>query len=481
MPYQANNEPAFWQGLSGSVLLRHSLLCILWLMVWMLGLLVEYTEHASVWFPAAGLTFAALYIIGLRIIPVLLVACVCITFWAVHYYQLQLNNWQTLQGGLLFGLGHILPYYLGSQLLRRLANTSQCTLPLFVIGFIILATGSALVTTFSVIAALVIAGMMPVSAISETWLPFWVGDMAGVIVLAPLFAAVINTLYPSTGISLSQFVGPAQRIASRFFIHKLALNLVLLWLAMLLANYADTPESAFAIFFLVIPHMWIACTESAFYTTLSVALSSFAIALLVNVLALMDYVMVYQFAINVIAANALFGLAVPALMASNSQLRLVASTDSLTRVASRDYLQQRAELEISRSLQQSEPLCLMVFDIDHFKQINDNYGHSTGDQVLLQVCQLAQQILRPADVIGRYGGDEFVVILPNTRKEAVVAIGNRIIERFQQIELAEQLTVSASFGVASLQKDDSFRSLFERADEALYRAKQQGRSQVAWH
>jgi len=228
MPYQANNEPAFWQGLSGSVLLRHSLLCILWLMVWMLGLLVEYTEHASVWFPAAGLTFAALYIIGLRIIPVLLVACVCITFWAVHYYQLQLNNWQTLQGGLLFGLGHILPYYLGSQLLRRLANTSQCTLPLFVIGFIILATGSALVTTFSVIAALVIAGMMPVSAISETWLPFWVGDMAGVIVLAPLFAAVINTLYPSTGISLSQFVGPAQRIASRFFIHKLALNLVLL-------------------------------------------------------------------------------------------------------------------------------------------------------------------------------------------------------------------------------------------------------------
>ncbi|MDX1538749.1 diguanylate cyclase [Arsukibacterium sp.] len=473
--------PAFWQGLSGSVLLRHSLLCILWLMVWMLGLLVEYTEHASVWFPAAGLTFAALYIIGLRIIPVLVVACVCITFWAVHYYQLQLNNWQTLQGGLLFGLGHILPYYLGSQLLRKLANASQCTLPLFVIGFILLAAGSALVTTFSVIVALVVAGMMPVSAISATWLPFWVGDMAGVIVLAPLFAAVISTLYPSTGISLSQFVGPAQRIASRFYVYKLVLNLVLLCLAMLLANYADTPESAFAIFFLVIPHMWIACTESAFYTTLSVALSSFAIALLVNLLALMDYVMVYQFAINVIAANALFGLAVPALMASNSQLRLVASTDSLTRVASRDYLQQRAELEISRSLQQSEPLCLMVFDIDHFKQINDNYGHSTGDQVLLQACQQAQQILRPADVIGRYGGDEFVVILPNTRKEAVVAIGNRIIERFQQIELAEQLTVSASFGVASLQQGDSFRSLFERADEALYRAKQQGRSQVAWH
>lgn len=480
MPYQAENAPAFLSWLRNSVLLRHSLLFILWLAVWMLGLLVEYTEHASVWFPAAGLTFAALFIIGLRIIPVLLLACVVITFWAVHYYQLQLSIWQTLQGGLLFGLAHIVPYYLASQLLRRLAATAQCTLPLFVIGFILLAAGSALVATWTVIAALVVAGMMSVSAVSATWLPFWVGDMAGVIVLAPLFAAVLSVFYPVTT-SVGQFVGPGQRFASRYFLYKLLLNLVLLSLAMLLANYADTPESAFAIFFLVIPHMWIACTESAFYTTLSVAISSFAIALLVNLFALMDYVMVYQFAINVIAANALFGLAVPALMASNNQLRLVASTDSLTRVASRDYLQQRAELEISRSLQQGEPLCLMVFDIDHFKQINDKYGHSTGDQVLLQACQQAQQLLRPADVIGRYGGDEFVVILPNTAKEAVVAIGNRIIESLQQIELAERLAVSASFGVASVQHGDSYRSLFERADAALYRAKQQGRSQVAWH
>ncbi|MDX1677372.1 diguanylate cyclase [Arsukibacterium sp.] len=481
MRYLTNLGQIVLQRLSGGALLRDSLLFILWLAVWMLGMLVEYTEHASVWFPAAGLTFAALFTLGLRIIPVLLIACVGVTFWTVDSYQLPLNSWQTLQSGLLFGLAHILPYYLGTYLLRGLYASGKCTLPLFVICFIILASGSALVATFSVIAALVISGMMNATAISETWLPFWVGDMAGVIVIAPLFAAVISVLYPSSGLSLSQFVGPAQRFASPKFGYKLLLNLILLTLVMLLANYADTPESAFAIFFMVIPHMWIACTESAFYSTLSVAVSSFTIALLVNLFALMDFVMVYQFAINVIAANALFGLAVPALMATNNQLRLVASTDSLTRVASRDYLQQRAELEISRSLQQGEPLCLMVFDIDHFKQINDKFGHSTGDLVLLQACQQAQQLLRPADVIGRYGGDEFVVILPNTRQEAVVAIGNRIIERFLQIKLAEQLTVSASFGVAALKPGDSFRSLFKRADIALYRAKQQGRSQVAWH
>lgn len=418
----------FAQLCSASLLWRNLLLFVLWLAVWMLSLLVEYTEHASVWFPAAGLTFAALFIVGVRAIPALLSACVCITFWAGYYYQLDLGFWQLLQGGLMFGVAHIIPYYAGARLLRHLALRGQFSLPLFVIGFLLLAALSSILATAAVIAALVLSGMMSFSAISSTWLPFWIGDLAGVVVIAPLFASLLSVLYPAPKFVLEDFVGPQQRIASTEFKYKLALNLALLTLAMLLAWYADTPESAFAIFFLVIPHMWIACTESAFYNAVSVALSSFFIALLVNQLGLMEYVMVYQFAINVIAANALFGLAVPALTAANYQLRLVASTDSLTRVASRDHLQQRAELEIAVSLEQQQPLCLMVFDIDHFKQINDQLGHSVGDQVLQQACQVAQQLLRPTDVIGRYGGDEFVVILPHTEQDAVVAIGKRIIE-----------------------------------------------------
>lgn len=472
---------SFAQQLSTSMVWRNLLLFVLWLAVWMLGLLVEYTEHASVWFPAAGLTFAALFIVGVRAIPVLLSACVGITFWAGHYYQLELGFWQLLQGGLLFGIAHIIPYYAGARILRHLAHRGQFNLPLFVIGFLLIAALSSMLATIAVITALVLSAMLPFSAVNSTWLPFWIGDLAGVVVIAPLFASLLSVLYPAPKFVLENFTGPQQRIATTQFKHKLTLTLSLLTLSMLLAWYADTAESAFAIFFLVIPHMWIASTESAFYNAVSVALSSFFIALLVNLLALMDYVMVYQFAINVIAANALFALAVPTLTAANYQLRLIAATDSLTRVASRDHLQQRAELEISRSLEQAQPLCLMVFDIDHFKQINDQLGHSVGDQVLQQACQVTQQLLRPTDVIGRYGGDEFVVILPHTEQDAVVAIGQRIIERLRQIELADHLQVSASFGVATLQSGDSFRSLFERADSALYRAKQQGRSQVAWH
>lgn len=459
---------------------RNVLLLILWLFVWTLGLLVEYTAHASIWFPAAGLTCAALFVIGIRAVPAIILAGVIVTFWTGYQYQLALNSWQLLQAGLLFGVAHIVSYYAGARILRRIANVGQFHLPLFVIAFLLIAALGSLLATFSVLGSLVISSMMPIEDIAKTWLPFWIGDMAGVMVIAPLFSGILAVLYPQPKFVLEDYIGLQQRAASKAYTFKLGVNIVLLTAAMLLARYANTPESAFAVFFLVIPHMWIACTETAFFSALSVAVSSFALALLVHFLGLLQYAMVYQFAINVIAANALFSLAVPALMIANKQLRLIVSTDSLTKVASRAHLQQRAELEIARALEQQEPLCLMVFDIDHFKQINDQLGHSVGDQVLREACSAAQQLLRPTDVIGRFGGDEFVVLLPNTQRDVVVAIGQRIIERLKQLTLTDKLAVSASFGVASLEQDDSFRTLFERADLALYQAKKQGRSQVAW-
>jgi diguanylate cyclase (GGDEF)-like protein len=269
-----------------------------------------------------------------------------------------------------------------------------------------------------------------------------------------------------------------QQHFSRRFLLKLLLNGLLLTFCMLLAKVTDSPNSAFAIFFLVIPHMWIACSESALLNVSSVALSSFLIAFWVHLLGLMDYVMVYQFAINVIAANTLFGLAIPTLLADNMQLRKVAFTDSLTQVASRDRLEQRAALEVLRSAQEQQPLALLVFDIDHFKKINDEFGHHVGDQALQQLARLAQQSLRPFDLLGRFGGDEFVVLLPQTPVAAALHIAERIIEQLQQVRIADTHQLTASFGVAGLQPDEDYEQLFRRADRALYQAKLAGRNRA---
>ena len=190
--------------------------------------------------------------------------------------------------------------------------------------------------------------------------------------------------------------------------------------------------------------------------------------------------MVYQFAINVIAANTLFGLALPTLIADNIKLRRVADTDALTQAASRDCFEQRARLDIIRCRQHRQALAVIVFDIDHFKRINDRYGHSVGDKALKHVCLIAQQALRPADMLGRFGGDEFVALLPGIDQAAAIVIAERIRLHVLESRLEGAHTITASFGIAEMHEHDTYESIFERADQALYRAKQEGRNRAAW-
>ena len=160
------------------------------------------------------------------------------------------------------------------------------------------------------------------------------------------------------------------------------------------------------------------------------------------------------------------------------QLRKVAFTDNLTQVASRDRLEQRAQLEITKARQDDEHFSLMVFDIDNFKQINDEFGHHIGDHALQQLCLIAQHSLRPEDLLGRFGGDEFVILLPKTCKQAAQQVAERILEELQNVRVADVQRLTASFGVAQLSDDEDYDMLFMRADQALYRAKYQGRNCV---
>lgn len=247
---------------------------------------------------------------------------------------------------------------------------------------------------------------------------------------------------------------------------------------MALSKYAHNPNSAFAIFFLVIPHMWIACSEKAITNLFCIAYSSFLIAFAVNFYGLVDMSLVFQFAISVVAANTLFCLAMPSLISDNQKLRQMVLYDSLTQAASRDHLIEHAGLQIKRNQKGQTPLALIVFDIDNFKQINDVHGHTGGDQVLIQISKNAKSCLRPGDLLARFGGDEFVALLPEATESAALEVAERIRTSLHHIELAGK-HLSSSFGVSFLEAQDTFESLFERADKALYKAKEQGKNRVA--
>lgn len=462
-----------------SAVARSVALLAAWLLVWEVGYLVEYTDHVSVWFPVAGLTFASLVVMGPSAAPALLVGCVLITFATRRDYNLPLSDLETLKAGLLFGAAHLVPYGLGAAGFRLVMRRAGRDITRVVVAFLVIAAVACLLTVSLVLPSLVVSNMMPAGDVSEAWLPFWVGDMAGVMALAPLFIGLLGRLLPGRLFDPAELpVGAFGRPTARFAL-VFGFMITLLIGSMVLAQATRQPNSAFAIFFLVVPHMWIACTESPLTNALAVGFTSFLIAFLVHMLGLMDFVMVYQFAISVIAANTLFGLAVPTLIADNTKLRTVAFTDRLTQVASREQLERQAASEIVRCDAQGHPFSLLVFDIDRLKAINDTFGHQAGDTALRQICEVVRHALRPIDTLGRIGGDEFVVLLPQTSGLHAEQVGARIVHQLDKANVGgANYDLSASIGAAERLPGERYEQLFARADAALYQAKLDGRGRV---
>jgi diguanylate cyclase (GGDEF)-like protein len=166
-----------------------------------------------------------------------------------------------------------------------------------------------------------------------------------------------------------------------------------------------------------------------------------------------------------------------------AELRELAHTDPLTGLLNRRAFGQRLEQELHRAQRQGLITTLMLIDIDYFKTVNDTYGHSAGDHVLNQIAQVCRQTLRASDVIGRYGGEEFVILLPATDQAAAMLVAERLRQRIAQHEIDlghDALTLTASLGVVVVTPFDttSPQQRLDQADQALYRAKQQGRNRV---
>lgn len=449
-----------------------------WLGVWLLAYIVEYVNHASVWFPPAGLTFASLLVVGLELVPLLFLCGIISTLWTGHLYHLHMGMTELLIPGLVFSVTHIVPYFIAAQLLRRIANNRVSQIPTLALLFLIFAILSSLFASFAVLYGLALTNMMHFDEISSAWLPFWVGDMAGIIAMAPLFVAVLCHLYPNPRFWIGELREISASNESRRFTVKIVISCILLTAILWFAYRYPIQESQFAIFIMLIPLMWISYTESQIRTAVTVALFSFYTAFLVNFFGLMEHVIIYQFAICIISGSAFFYLSVPSLMAHNRTLRQRTVTDTLTGAASRYQLQNQSQYEITRCQAEQQPLSLIVFDIDNFKQINDSLGHARGDQVLINVCKTVRLNLRRSDLLGRYGGDEFVILLPDSRLDAAQKKAEKIRKEIQEITMDNDRQISCSFGITELQKGDDFMSLFDRGDRALYRAKNAGKNQI---
>jgi two-component system cell cycle response regulator len=160
-------------------------------------------------------------------------------------------------------------------------------------------------------------------------------------------------------------------------------------------------------------------------------------------------------------------------------LHNLATTDSLTGIFNRREFLRLAEGEVSRSRRYDNPISLIMLDVDHFKRINDRFGHATGDEVLVRLAATVNSRLRKIDVFGRMGGEEFAILLPMTSEKPALEVAERIRKSLTEMTCivdGQEIHVTASFGVASLGVKETLKSLLVRADDALYGAKHQGRN-----
>lgn len=170
-------------------------------------------------------------------------------------------------------------------------------------------------------------------------------------------------------------------------------------------------------------------------------------------------------------------------MIKNAEKKLLAAatTDPLTNLFNRRKLSEIIEYEITHSKRDAQGPCFLLADIDHFKTINDQYGHDAGDLVLVEVSKALQHSIREQDAIGRWGGEEFLIVLPNTDIDGAQRVGERIMAALARLQICinnQPIAVTMTIGLSNYQKGEAMQTAITRADEALYRGKNAGRNRL---
>jgi diguanylate cyclase (GGDEF)-like protein len=178
-------------------------------------------------------------------------------------------------------------------------------------------------------------------------------------------------------------------------------------------------------------------------------------------------------------AGLLFGLLLSRIKTLSTQLRNIAYTDSLTKIYNRLHFANFLDAEIDKVKRYGGKFSIIFFDLDHFKKVNDNYGHLVGDYVLACVTDIVSKANRSADIFARYGGEEFIILTPQTDLNGALTHAERLRKDIEKFTFKTAGHITSSFGVTEFNVEtDSIETLLERADKALYMAKKNGRNRV---
>lgn len=453
------------------------ILMLSWLALYQSAGFMEYSPHASLWYPPAALSFAAMTLLGARVFPGLFLASLLTSLW--HFQQNDAAEQVPYFAVVLTSFAHTGSYLLGAMLLRLFIKIGGANYSAAVVAYFILAAAAAFLAALAGSWSLQFESLLDNPGRQAIWLGWWIGDLVAILSLSPFLLLLIDKLTENSLASRLPWLLQHGNGPLPGFLLKLLVCLLLLTVSMLIAHQVRAQEMTFLILFLSFPAMWLVYTESVWRSFSGLAVISFAIVLLMALLDLAAFGVVYQFTIAMLSVSMLYGTAVPVLQNTNKNLLHSLQTDPLTGVLSRQGFFEQAEMLLGWAKQHKDKICLAVIDLDHFKQVNDVLGHQVGDKVLQQVCQTLNNQIRQQDLLGRFGGDELMLLLPDTENSEALQLCERLRDSIEQLQikvLKGQVTVT--FGVCQHQPEEGFSQLFLRADKTLLKAKQLGRNRV---
>lgn len=164
----------------------------------------------------------------------------------------------------------------------------------------------------------------------------------------------------------------------------------------------------------------------------------------------------------------------------NIKLEMISMMDVLTKINNRGKLDEEFQKELHKAERYGKVFSLILIDIDHFKKTNDQYGHDSGDKVLVEFARILKENVRKVDILGRWGGEEFLVILPETNRDNAIKVAEKIRRMIEEYAFPVSGKLTASFGVETYQEGDTVKEMFSRVDKKLYLAKEKGRNRVEY-
>jgi len=459
---------------------------------------------ASVWFPS-GMTLALVYLLGDRVILGIICGSTLALVPALLKMQPPISVFSLILILIACACGNVLQPVVANYLIKKFARHKDIfshvsTVVLYIMAVVFAPTISALFGVTS----LCITGVIPWTSYGLSWMTWWLASALPHLIFTPTILLWQNISYKDI----------------QHKVWEIGLGLSLFLCVSWIAFVSGYP---LAYFFLPIL-IWVVFRHGSFFASLLVSIVSL-IAILAtaknhglyipnepnaSLLLLQSFMAVFSLTSLILSAvideknaaqlslkQAMENLESQVmertmelqhseylLKQANLELEKLVNVDGLTQVGNRRCFDERMQIEWDRLCRDSQPLSLILFDIDYFKRYNDCYGHQMGDDCLTAIAQTVKHALaRPADVIARYGGEEFVVILPNTDVKGAFMVAEKIRLEVTNLDIPHQKSdisdiVTISLGVASVLPNSMQEPaiLIKQADIALYQAKQQGRN-----